>query len=450
MVWPGYFTVGGNEVGNSARTLGYTRTADCPITWLRDRDCGGLNDAVDDEPYIYERIDEAPWYDPDNPELTSRFYGLYIVEMQGVNDSTRQASVTEMIIDGAQVSGYRHTSREVRVRAVLSANGMDALDSGMTWLRNVLEPNACGVHGGDCGASDMQFFVDCPPPIGDLTEEEYQEEVVDPLYRILHQVTCISGPLVQQELASNDGTHFGYIVEFTLLAAVPFVYAKTREIVLPPISPTVISDVAYNLITRPSAELNDGASVLFATNYSLNPSLETNTTGWSTSISGGSPDVTPFTTSARSNDVAAAGTWSYRVRVLGNGTGSTIGTDQEIRVYAPSVDLTGFASDTNISISIWAAAYILAGVNASEILEISADIDFVGFVGTPPPLTPTAVTNPAFFNGQVFSGASMEIPVGATAALVSVAFRFDWGSSSVAADNSDIRLYVDAHAVTVP
>jgi hypothetical protein len=162
-MWAGYFTVGGNEVGNSARAMGYTTTSDCPITWLRDVECGGLGEVLGDGAYVYDSINQAPWYDPDNSDLTSRFLGLYVVSMEGISDSTRSANVTEKIIDGAQVSGYRHTSREVRIRAMLSAKGNDALEAGMTWLRNVLEPDACGVHGTDCGASDFQFFVDCPP-----------------------------------------------------------------------------------------------------------------------------------------------------------------------------------------------------------------------------------------------------------------------------------------------
>ena len=171
-MWSGYFTVGGNEVGNSARALGYAKTSDCPITWLRDVECGGLVEFLGDGAYQYSLIDQAPWYDPDNVDLTSRFLGLYVVSMEGVSNSTRSATVTEKIVDGAQVSGYRHSSREVRVRAMLTAKGMDALEAGMTWLRNVLEPDACGVHGTDCGASDLQFFVDCPPERADVIVPE--------------------------------------------------------------------------------------------------------------------------------------------------------------------------------------------------------------------------------------------------------------------------------------
>lgn len=161
-----YFTFGGNEVGNSERAYRYAQSADCNVEWLEDPRTDAVITAVGDDPYDIENIDQAPWYDIDDPDVTGRFYGLYMVDMRGLGDSTRQAIVTQKNGAGAQVSGYRHASREVRVRAYLTARGMDALEAGMTWLRNVLEPDACGMHGGACGTSEMEFFVANPPDLG--------------------------------------------------------------------------------------------------------------------------------------------------------------------------------------------------------------------------------------------------------------------------------------------
>lgn len=156
-----YLALGGNEIVNSERAHAYAKASDCPIHWLKDPKCDSLAGVVGQDDYA--SVQNAPWYDDDIPDLSSRFLGLYGVELAGLSDSTREASVTERTGDGAVVTGYRHGSREVRVRAWMTANGKDALEYGMTWLRNVLEPNACGMHGGSCGASDSAFFVDCPP-----------------------------------------------------------------------------------------------------------------------------------------------------------------------------------------------------------------------------------------------------------------------------------------------
>ena len=640
-MWSGYFTLGGNEIGNSARALGYARTSDCPITWLRDRDCGGVLEALGDDPYIYDRIIEAPWYDPDASDLTSRFLGLYVVSMEGISDSTRSAEVTEKIIDGAQVSGYRHRSREVRVRAMLSAKGMDALEAGMTWLRNVLEPNACGVHGADCGAADLQFFVDCPPvrgfvsslgapvetrrnylvnpnfelnalgftaengatltrwttspisgtasgrllgPNGDIyalvpatageswtfsfdyksdgtltgTPHYYLTQiggtvpapvaqalpltqvapgrfstppytigtggtnvgviVVPPLtgalildnmlleksstvgtyfdgenpdtatdvyswtgtahasqstlttrptvqvpetdaqyrarveahMRFLHTVTCVSGPLVQSEFHSSDEIHFGYLVEFTMLAAVPFVFGLPREITVPPSTPTVVADAAFNLVPYPSAELASG-TVLVATNYSPNPSVEVNSTDWVATneiVSGTSPAA--FFTSARvTGELAASGSSSFRVRILGN-NGTTVVTNARSYMWATQAVTLPVGTGTRVSFSVWAALVEYAGASGGVPQGIHVEVQWRATTTVLSTVTIGATTNAAEFSGKAFSLKSQLKPPTANNALVRVRFDVTWSSSATPANNSEMRGYVDALAVTVP
>ena len=594
-MWSGYFTLGGNEIGNSARALGYARTSDCPITWLRDRDCGGILEALSDDPYIYDRIEEAPWYDPDTADLTSRFLGLYVVSMEGISDSTRSAEITEKIVDGAQVSGYRHMSRQVRVRAMLSAKGMDALEAGMTWLRNVLEPNACGVHGADCGASDLQFFVDCPPtrgfitslgtavetrrnyltnpnfelnaagwtpelgavltryttapisgtgsgrlsgPAGDVyassptaegeswtfsldyksdgtvtgaptfylvqiggtpvtpftpvnlplsqvsaarfstspyvmgpggtqvvaviiaptggalildnllleksatvgtyfdgdnpdteaniyawtgaanasastlsvrpaiqtpeTDAQYRARV-ETAMRFLHTVTCVSGPLVQSEFHSSDDIHYGYLVEFTMLAAVPFVFGLPREITVPPSTPTVVADAAFNLVPYPSAELASG-TVLVATNYSPNPSVEVNSTDWAATnevVSGTSPAA--FFTSGRvTGELAANGSSSFRVRILGN-NGSTVVTNARSYMWATQAVTVPVGTGTRMSFNVWAALVEYAGASGGVPQGIHVEVQWRATTTVLSTVTIGATTNAADFSGKAFS-----------------------------------------------
>lgn len=648
-MWSGYFTVGGNEVGNSARALGYTKTADCPITWLRDVECGGLTDALGGGGYVYSSIDQAPWFDPDNVDLTSRFLGLYVVSMEGVSDSTRSANITEKIVDGAQVSGYRHQSREVRIRAMLSAKGGDALEAGMTWLRNVLEPDACGVHGADCGASDFQFFVDCPPtrallpvysaytetrrnlfsnPRGTSTSATYwstaangayslvtdmpvvatglrwtasataggriamvsgtstptagapihfmatirssiattltiqarptvtsatgavqlgavvnlvpgtnninvtapsftaattsasgivllpgtvlvgstidvtsalievnsgayfdgatpdtnlydyawvgtedlsqstlgarditgyvpeaddvYQDRLDDYWRVLHTVTCVSGPLIQQAMKSNDKTHVGYLVEFTMLAAVPFVFSRPHEIEVPPITPTVIEDTAFNLEPYPSAELTN-STLTVATNYSTNPSLEVNTTDWTTSteIVSGTDPAAFFTAGRVVGELSASGTASLRVRILGN-DGGTVVTNARSYMWATQSVPFSTGTGTRVSFNVWAACVEFAGASGGVINGIQVDAQWRATTTVLSTVTIGSSTDPADFGGKAFSIASQLKPPTANNALVRVRFDVTWSSSATPANDSEIRGYVDALAVTVP
>lgn len=165
-MYQGYIELGGNELGNRQRSLGYTRTKSCPIRWLQDDDCDTLSDALLDQAYTYDLIQYAPWFDIDDPDLSGRFLGAYILSITGLSDSTRMAVVEEKNGDGAQTTGYRHGSRAVRVRAILTAEGMDALEFGQLWLSTVLDPDGCGQSGVDCGTAEASFFVDCPPERG--------------------------------------------------------------------------------------------------------------------------------------------------------------------------------------------------------------------------------------------------------------------------------------------
>ena len=315
-----YFSFGGNEVGNSVRAYRLALAAECPPGWnFRDPKCDAIAEAQESGNYTDPTL--APWYDPDDPEATSRFLGLYVVDFLNVSSSTRTARVTQLNTDGGKVSGYRHNSREIRVRAWLSAIGDDAMEAGMTWLRNVLEPDACGVHGGTCGTADLAFFVTCPPArTEEETEAEYQERV-RPTRRFFHSVRAVSGPLEIETRRRQDFR--GKLVEFTFVAEVPYVYGAPKALEIPPLTPTVMQDVPYNLLTHPSAEVTS-TPVVVATNYTTNPSVETNNTNWGVTADG-TNILSAQLVGSRSNELAASGTWSEKVLWTAAGAGASAG-----------------------------------------------------------------------------------------------------------------------------
>lgn len=634
----GFLSVGGNEVVNSERTYGYANSTDCPVQWLDDPECGQVADAEGDEAYLFGNIDDAPWYDSDISDLSSRFLGLYGVDIAGLSDSTRSAVVTQRNGDGAVVSGYRHGPREVRVRGWMTAMGTDALEYGMTWLRNVLEPSACGQHGSVCGESDAAFFVDCPPartsidyyttwgetrrnlfpdpravtatatywnassgtlsredgallgeqyvarftqtaagaqraglliqltpsttytvrfrargsvarsswtlayritptgadhpsisapvtintevgtyeyvfttgatapgattgiyfvntngniaetleitdvaielgdttgqdffdgetpdlldPYGQMieryswvgaanasasikevrerqtrgqTDDEYAVDV-DPYRRFLHSVRCISGPFVVQEAVSRDGKHVGRLVEFTLLSEVPYVYGIPKELDVPPIVPTVVQDIAYNLAPYPSAELA-GAAMIAATNYVTNPSLETNATGWGRVAGTGVLDAN-LVAARVTGELAAVGTASFRTvfTATNSGTNGYFGNNQPTPIAIPT------ATGTRVSISCWSAAVIMAGTPTITELHFFAFWTDSG----------GAIIGNTDLGGVPAAGGAVSVksivPIAGAAGVVVEArcLLGSWVSGNV------IRLYTDALAVTVP
>ncbi|AWY05287.1 minor tail protein [Microbacterium phage MementoMori] len=168
--YEGYLSLGGNEIVNNARVRGYAETAQCPMWWLRGPYCASMADALGQEVYSAQTMNDAPWYDTDTPDRSRRFFGAFATSITGVYDSTRSASVVEGVDDGGRVGRVRKRARQVKVKALLMAQGRDALEYGMAWMNAALDPGACGQHGDTCGSTDLEFFVDCPPARGTVQE----------------------------------------------------------------------------------------------------------------------------------------------------------------------------------------------------------------------------------------------------------------------------------------
>lgn len=432
-MFDGYFAFGGNEVGNSGRVAAFADIVGCRTPWdLFNGDCPGIRDA---EALDYSQVAAAPWFDPDDPEVTGNFLGMWVVGIRGLSDSTRDAKLTQKAGDGAKASGYRHASREVRVRAWLAGVGEEALEAGTTWLRNVLEPDACGIHGGACREADFSFFVACPPErrVGDDEEsiEDYQERIA-PLRRYLHSVRCISGPTVTQEY-SSDGVH-GRMVEMVFAAEVPFVYGAPKLIDIPSIVPSVIQDVPYNLVPYPSAEAA-GSSVVTATNHSLNPSVEdpSNITAWAVAADAAAILVANVVGS-RSTELFSVGTASYRARWTAPGAGASAGwfaAQQDVLI--PSTARMRF------SVNLWGAASIEAG---SPVLG-SRVVEAIWMLGSTVLRTDAVGT----IAGSAGAVTLTNILPPATADRVRVRVKQNvtsWNAGSI------VRLYADALAVTTP
>lgn len=276
------------------------------------------------------------------------------------------------------------------------------------------------------------------------------QATVDDLVRSLHNVTCISGPLIEQKLHSRS--LWGYIVEFTLAAGTPWLFGLTKPVVIPPSLPVIVQDVPFNLMPYPSAELSSG-TVVVARNLSPNPSVEVNANSWQawfSVVSGTSPAA--FLTSGRSTELAAGGsTASFRQRLLGNNGATAVTNAESIIAATEIVPLGAYPAGTRFSFSMWGAVLVVAGASGSTIVNLGGRVEWrnasdvaVGSVdlGT--------TTDPAEFGGRVFSAKSQAPPAGATQVHIYILATVRWSSSATAANNSDIRLYADTVAVTIP
>lgn len=158
MAWDGYLTFAGTEIINRARTQRYMKDAAPGVLHECDCDCTELHKVVGDAPYSNPAMDGAPWYDPDVPE-SAEFYGLYPLRVQGLEDSTRTATVVESLGPGGSITGRRRATKEVRVRGLLLASTDRGLQYGNDWLDSVLD-GACA----SCEGDALCFFSACPDP----------------------------------------------------------------------------------------------------------------------------------------------------------------------------------------------------------------------------------------------------------------------------------------------
>lgn len=433
MAYEGWFRFGGNEVINNERARGIASTAACPMFWLKGPRCTTLQAALGDAEYIADNLPDAPWYDLSMPDVSGRFYGVFALSVAGLNDSTRSASVTEGIDDGAVVGRTRKGSRQVRVRAILLARGRDALDYGAAWLNASLDPDACGQHGTGCGSTDLEFLTDCPPAREEGETLEAYDARVDGYRRFLHGVTVTSGPY-ERELM-NKGEFWGQIFEWTFTAGRPWVYSATREVDLPVTPTVVIQDTPYNLVPYPSAELA-GANVDAAVNYSANPSVETNATGWASGADGTAITAAMLASGRVTGELAAVGTSAYRVVFTATGAGAngSFYAQQE-------VSLAGRPAGSRVSINQWAAELLMSGAPVRPPIELIAY--WRATSGGAVLRTDVLGTIPV--NGGALSARGILPPAGANFVLIRAQAKLtSWPAGTV------LRLYADALAVTVP
>lgn len=148
MAFRGWFALNGEEFSNSSRVLAHmvpgVPTSDagvvtpmqcsCDITLPYDDSWPGLEDALDNGPYL---IDDAPWIDVNRPE-SREFAGVWMMDVQGLDAVPISREVSESICAGGVPSRARDTSRTVTFSALILACSNAGAEFGKNWLSCVL------------------------------------------------------------------------------------------------------------------------------------------------------------------------------------------------------------------------------------------------------------------------------------------------------------------------
>jgi hypothetical protein len=163
-MYDGYLNFGGIELVNSERVAAYVENGIAPAG-LEVMPCTGscedFHEAVGHDPYTSPILDQPPWYDPDNPDSFD-FAGLVVLDLSGVNGSTKTVQVVERLGDGGMPVRGRAASRTMAVSALAVARTACGLEAGLAWLTAALHP-PCS-ESAVCGGSPLRGFSCCPSP----------------------------------------------------------------------------------------------------------------------------------------------------------------------------------------------------------------------------------------------------------------------------------------------
>jgi hypothetical protein len=235
MAWDGWWEYGGSEFINTQRTAKYVKAT----PWFRCPPCtSDLALMLGDREYSSPLQDDPPWADPHRPESYG-FYGLWPLDVSGIDDSSRTGTVIESIGDGGVVGRVRHATKAVVFNTLLLARDDCGADYGIRWLRQLLLGSACGPRAtAVCSGEDLCYLSCCPTL--DWSGEDHipLTDCLPPYLRSLRQVVFNNGPTVMSKAEASDGAAI-WSVQFTAVAGNPFEFGSEVPIIEGFLNPTV-------------------------------------------------------------------------------------------------------------------------------------------------------------------------------------------------------------------
>lgn len=248
MAWQGYYEYDGNEIINVQRTETYMRNAG--MRWFRPQ---FKNDALaymlgQGLEYSSPFLDDAPWADPDWAPSYD-FYGVYPLDITGIEDSSRTSAVVESLGNGGSPGRLRHGTKTIVFNTLILARTEDGAEYGLRWLKDALLGGACeGDVSGNCIGFQLCYLSAPPdmhlpssirdrPGFASSSESEQgwgsivadPEECLEPYWRSLRKVVFNTGPAVTSKRETTDGGQV-WTVTFTAVAGSNYELSAERPL----------------------------------------------------------------------------------------------------------------------------------------------------------------------------------------------------------------------------
>jgi hypothetical protein len=271
--WEGYLTLDGTEIINVSRTEAYASHDRAP--WFKPVHRNPyLRTLLGHEGYTTPDMDDAPWYDEDAAE-SANFWGVYPLSLDGIDSSSRVATITEFLTPGGSPGRTRHAVKTIVCQCVLIGADEMAVEYGMRWLRRATMGAVASARladsttlGATLGylsvAPDLDITVAVPDTDddtvfldgGDAFEGGGDEVPITPsaalreFSRYLRSAKVVDGPTVLRK-RSMSGPCGGeaWVVTFTVAAGDPYEYGEEQVVLQGYMDPDVTDpwspDLAY-------------------------------------------------------------------------------------------------------------------------------------------------------------------------------------------------------------
>lgn len=163
MGYEGWVDYDGVEVVNHSRTVQLARAMGVSVLTLAPNKVNWI-DALHGGP-AYADITNAPWYDP-NVAASQEFAGLFVLRIDGLDDSSMQSTPVEYITDGGHPGRPRNTTQSLVFDARIIAATERGAEFGKRWIARTLSQRKGGTF---CNGADLTYFR--------LAESEGNEKV---------------------------------------------------------------------------------------------------------------------------------------------------------------------------------------------------------------------------------------------------------------------------------
>lgn len=231
MSWDGYYRFGDVEIINAARVRAYADALGMP--WVKDAGTGknpeGLAALLGDT-YIKPSVDPAPWYDNDIPE-SGDFAGVLPLEVNGIENSTRESTVFEFTHDGGNPGKLRESTKAVVFSVALVGLTEASVEYGMRWLKRALRRRDCS-PGSTVSCRGERLVYARHAPDERLSAAESADDGVPTqewetgYERHLNDVLVNRGPVINNKRTLPGCNGVVWLVSFTAVAGDPYEYGN--------------------------------------------------------------------------------------------------------------------------------------------------------------------------------------------------------------------------------